>query len=262
MKDRLNTLTLLALTALVCAPVIADEDSEAEEWKVSEPPGEWRTITIDTTETTWSNVDVSPDGSTIVFDALGDIFTVPIDGGEATALTSGIEWSYQPKYSPDGSEIAFVSDRAGGDNLWIMNADGSDPRAVTTESEHLVHNPSWSPDGEYLVGKKSFTSTRSIAAGEIWMFHAGHEGGGLQLTERPHGDDDQKNQAEPVFSVDGKHVFYSQDVTSGESGSTARTPRGRSSSSSGSISRLERPTDSSPVPAAPYARHRRPTAAI
>ena len=208
---------LVALTQLAAPPVAADdaEAGESESWSVSEPSGEWRTITIDTTETTWSNLDVSPDGSTIVFDALGDIFTVPIEGGEATALTSGIEWSYQPRYSPDGSSIAFVSDRAGGDNLWIMNADGSEPRAVTSESEHLVHNPAWSPDGRYLVAKKSFMSRRSIAAGEIWLFHAGHEGGGLQLTERPHGDDDQKNQAEPVFSVDGRQVFFSQDVTPG-----------------------------------------------
>jgi len=215
MKERRTLIALVALATLLALPALADEEAEKEEWSVSEPPGDWRTITVDTTETTWSNVDVSPDGSTMVFDVLGDIFSLPIAGGEATALTSGIEWNYQPKYSPDGSEIVFVSDRAGGDNLWIMNADGSEPRAVTKESEHLVHNPSWSPNGDYLVAKKSFTSGRSIAAGEIWMFHPGHEGGGLQLTERPNGEDDQKNQADPVYSVDGEYIFFSQDVTPG-----------------------------------------------
>ena len=208
------TITLALCTVFVLGPP-AWADDEAESWSVSEPAGDWRTITIDTTETTWSNLDVSPDGSTIVFDALGDIYTMPIEGGEAEALTDGIEWNYQPKYSPDGAKIVFVSDRAGGDNLWVMDADGSNPRAVTAESEHLVHNPSWSPDGQYLVGKKSFMSTRSIAAGEIWLFHAGHEGGGLQLTERPYGKDDQKNQADPVFSVDGRYIYFSQDVTPG-----------------------------------------------
>jgi len=192
-----------------------DADAESEAWDVSTPPGNWRTVAIDTTETTWSNVDVSPDGSTLLFDMLGDLFTVPIAGGEATSLTEGIAWSYQPKYSPDGSQIAFVSDRAGGDNFWVMGSDGSDPRAVTEESDHLVHNPDWSPDGRYLVGKKSFMSTRSIAAGEIWMFHAGHLGGGLQLTERPLGDADQKNQADPAFSSDGRYVYFSQDTTPG-----------------------------------------------
>ena len=96
---------------------------------------------------------------------LGDLYTVPIEGGEATALTEGIEWSFQPRFSPDGTRIAFVSDRGGADNLWVMNADGTDPRPVTEEKENLVHNPGWSPDGDYIVAKKGFTSTRSIAAG-------------------------------------------------------------------------------------------------
>jgi imidazolonepropionase-like amidohydrolase/Tol biopolymer transport system component len=222
-----RALTPLLLIFAASALLAATEEEAADAWNVSEPPGDWRTVVIDTTETTWSNLDVSPDGSTIVFDMLGDLFTVPIDGGEATALTSGIEWNFQPRYSPDGSRIAFVSDRAGGDNLWVMQADGSTPRAVTDESEHLVHNPSWSPDGQYLVAKKSFMSGRSIAAGEIWMFHAGHEGGGLQLTERPFGDDDQKNQAEPAFSPDGRYVYYSQDLTPGRVWEYDKDPTGQ-----------------------------------
>ena len=134
-----NALVLALLAALAALPVLAEEEAEKEEWKVSEPPGEWRTVVIDTTETTWSNVDVSPDGSTILFDMLGDVFTVPIEGGEATAVTDGIEWNYQPTYSPDGTEIVFVSDRAGADNLWVMKVDGSEPRAVTSEKANLVH---------------------------------------------------------------------------------------------------------------------------
>ncbi len=194
-----------------------DEEAEPEDddkWDVSEPPGEWQTVVIDTEETTWSNVDVSPDGTTVAFDMLGDIYAVPIGGGEATALTSGIAWNFQPRYSPDGSHIAFISDRGGADNLWIMNADGSEPRAVSEEKEHLVHNPYWSPDGDYLAAKKGFTSTRSIPAGEIWLFHVGG-GGGLQVTERPFGKRDQKNMAEPAYSPDGRYLYYSQDSTSG-----------------------------------------------
>ncbi len=191
-----------------------DKDEEEQKWDVSNPPGKWETIVIDTTETTWSDVDVSPDGSTVVFDMLGDIYSVPITGGEATALTHGIEWNFQPRFSPDGSKIAFVSDRGGGDNVWVMNADGSDPKAVTEEKEDLVHNPNWSHDGEYIVAKKGFTSTRSIPAGEIWLLHSGG-GGGLQLTERPNKEKDQKTMAEPSFSPDDRYVYYSQDVTSG-----------------------------------------------
>ncbi|HXV75832.1 MAG TPA: amidohydrolase family protein, partial [Candidatus Polarisedimenticolaceae bacterium] len=183
-------------------------------WDVNNPPGVWRTIGIDTEETTWSDVDVSPDGKTIVFDMLGDVYAVPIGGGQARALTSGIAWDQQPRFSPDGSRIAFISDRAGGDNLWLIDADGANPRAVTEEKEHLVHNPAWSPDGRYIVAKKGFTSTRSIPAGEIWLFHIGG-GGGLQITERPHKEQDQKNMAEPAFSPDGRFIYYSQDATSG-----------------------------------------------
>ena len=203
-----------AALLLSAIPFSVHAGDEPAEWEVSDPPGEWGTIAIDTTETTWSNVDVSPDGSRIVFDMLGDLYTVPIAGGEAEPLSSGIAWDFQPRYSPDGSEIAFVSDRGGANNLWIMNADGSKPRAITTEKQHLVHNPSWSPDGQYLVAKKDFTSQRSIAAGEIWLFHTGG-GGGLQLTERPHGNRDQKTMAEPSFSADGRYVYYSQDTTPG-----------------------------------------------
>ncbi len=220
----------LVPTALLCLGLLANLSTNAEEleppadsatdntedakWDVSSDQYHTEEVTIDTRETTWSNVTVSADGKTLVFDMLGDIYAVPITGGQATALTDGIEWNYQPRFSPDGSKIAFVSDRAGGDNLWVMNADGSNPKAVTDEPEHLVHNPAWSPDGQYLAGRKSFYSTRSIAAGEIWMFHRGG-GNGVNLVKRPNGVRDQKNRAEPVFSPDGRYVYYSTDTTSG-----------------------------------------------
>jgi Tol biopolymer transport system component/imidazolonepropionase-like amidohydrolase len=210
---------LLSLFLLISSTVFAEDSAKDSEdtvkWDVSSDQYHSQQINIDTTTTTWSNVTVNRDGSTLVFDMLGDIYSVPIAGGEAKALTSGIEWNYQPRFSPDGSKIAFVSDRAGGDNLWIMNADGSDAHAVTDEAEHLVHNPTWSPDGKYLAGRKGYYSTRSIAAGEIWLFHHGG-GNGVNLVKRPNDDSDQKNRAEPAFSPDGKYVYYSADITAGK----------------------------------------------
>jgi imidazolonepropionase-like amidohydrolase/Tol biopolymer transport system component len=210
---------LLSFLLITSPQLFADESieepREKSKWVVTSDQYHTQEINIDTTETTWSNVTVSQDGKTLVFDMLGDIYSVPMTGGEATALTHGIEWNYQPRFSPDGSQIAFVSDRAGGDNLWVMNADGSDPHAITDEAEHLVHNPSWSPDGKYLVGRKGFYSTRSIAAGEIWMFHHGG-GNGVKLVKRPNGEIDQKNRAEPAYSPDGKYVYYSADITAGK----------------------------------------------
>jgi len=191
-----------------------DEKKDEATWDVANPPGTWNSVTIDTQETTWSSVDVSPDGRTIVFDMLGDLYRVPIEGGTAEPLASGIPWDFQPRYSPDGKRIAFVSDRDGAENIWLMDADGANPKQVSKEESDLVHNPSWSPAGDYIVAKKGFTSARSIAAGEIWLFHAGG-GKGLQLTERPNGPKDQKTMAEPAFSPDGRYVYYSQDTTPG-----------------------------------------------
>ncbi|MGH9870012.1 MAG: amidohydrolase family protein [Candidatus Polarisedimenticolia bacterium] len=222
MKMTLRTGAAVCLAILMAPQAVqakraGDEvkkEKETPKWDVNAPPGTWTDVAIDTGETTWSSVDVSPDGRTFVFDMLGDLYSVPIAGGEARELTSGISWDTEPRFSPDGKKIAFISDRAGGDNIWIMNADGSAPRAVTEEKTTLVHNPSWSPDGDYLVAKKAFTSTRSIAAGEIWLFHVGG-GAGMNLIERPDGPRAQKNIAEPAFSRDGRYVYFSQDMTPG-----------------------------------------------
>jgi Tol biopolymer transport system component len=140
---------------------------------------------------------------------------VGIDGGEAVALTDGIEWNFQPRFSPDGRRIAFISDRDGAENIWIMDVDGANPTQVSKEREHLLHNPAWSPDGDYIAARKGYVSRRSIPAGSIWLYHRGG-GGGVELVERLHGEQSQKNIAEPNFSPDGRYLYFSQDVTSGE----------------------------------------------
>lgn len=192
----------------------AGKEDKKPKWDVLNPPGEQQTITIDTNETTWSNVDVSPDGKTIAFDMLGDLYVMPIKGGEAKALTSDIAWNFQPKFSPDGKTIAFISDRKGGDNIWLMDVDGTNLRQVSKEKHHIVHNPYWSPDGNYILGKQGAMTSRSIAAGSVWMYHKSG-GKGIEVRERLHGDKSQKNIAEPAFSADGRYVYYALDGTSG-----------------------------------------------
>ncbi len=190
------------------------EDEKKPKWDVSNPPlGPSKDVAIDTTEGTWMSLDVSPDGTEIVFDLLGDLFIMPITGGEAKALTSGLVWDMQPRFSPDGKRIAFTSDRGGGDNIWVMNRDGSDPKQVTKESFRLLNQPSWSPDGQFIVARKHFTSRRSLGAGEMWLYHV-TGGDGLQMTKKPN---DQKDVGEPVFSPDGRYLYYSQDATPGDS---------------------------------------------
>ncbi|HEY9422609.1 MAG TPA: amidohydrolase family protein, partial [Thermoanaerobaculia bacterium] len=192
------------------APQEVSEKKE-DKWDVNNPPGPSTEVAIDVTEGTWMNLDVSPDGKEIAFDLLGDIYVVPIGGGEAKALTHDVAWQMQPRYSPDGKQIAFTSDQGGGDNIWIMNRDGSNSKAVTKESFRLLNQPAWTPDGQYIVARKHFTAQRSLGAGEMWLYHR-TGGDGLQLTKKPN---DQKDAGEPVFSPDGRYLYFSQDTTPG-----------------------------------------------
>jgi len=188
-------------------------DKDDEKWDVMNPPGESREIDINVTEGTWMSLDVSPDGKTIAFDMLGDIYTMPITGGKATNIASGMAWEIQPRFSPDGSRIAFTSDRAGGDNIWTMDVDGENKEQVTKESFRLLNNPTWSPDGQFIAARKHFTTSRSLGVGEIWLYHTSG-GSGVQLVKKP-SDSHQKELGEPMFSPDGQYIYYSQNITPG-----------------------------------------------
>lgn len=183
-----------------------------ETWDVTNPDlGETSDLTFTTDEGTWMNLDVSPDGSQIVFDLLGDIYLLPIDGGQATLLRGGHAYEIQPRFSPDGSQILFTSDAGGGDNIWVMDADGGNPKQITDENFRLLNNAVWTPDGEYIIAKKHFSSTRSLGAGEIWMYHKSG-GAGVQLVEKAN---DQQDIGEPWVSPNGRYVYYSQAVYPG-----------------------------------------------
>lgn len=193
----------------------ADGAAEKEdvEWDVNAPPLETRDVAIDVSEGTWMSLDVSPDGKTIAFDLLGDVYTMPIDGGDARNIASGLAYEGQPRYSPDGAHIAFTSDRGGGDNIWIMKSDGSDKRQLTDENFRLLNNATWSPDGRFIAAKKHFTTERSLGTGEIWLYHLGG-GDGITLVERPN-EDHQKELGEPVFAPDGKSIYFTRNVSPG-----------------------------------------------
>ena len=192
----------------------AAERTDEAKWDVTAPRGaNIRQVPIRTDEGTWMDVDVSPDGRTLAFALLGDIYTMPITGGTPTRVAEGLAWEVQPRFSPDGRRIAFTSDRGGGDNIWIMNVDGSDKRQLTKEDFRLINQASWSPDGNYIVAKKHFTTQRSLGTGEIWIYHVSG-GGGVQLVKRA-SDTLQKELGEPVYSPNGDAVYYSRNVTSG-----------------------------------------------
>ena len=170
-----------------------------------------RTIEFTTDEGTWVSLDVSPDGKTIVFELLGDLYTVPIAGGEAKAITTGLAFDSQPSYSPDGKRIAFVSDRDGAENLWVANADGSTPRPLTKDKQSLFASPSWTPDGDYVLVSRQ--PQLPWGAFELWMYHV-RGGSGVQVTKgKPKPDvkpDEWVHAIGAVASKDGKHLYYTK----------------------------------------------------
>lgn len=199
---------------------LAEEDGavEPEPWRVDQPNYSVaaETVALNVKTGTWMNLDVSPRGDQIVFDLLGDLYLLPIEGGEATAITSGLAWDMQPRFSPEGERIAFTSDRSGGDNIWVLDLGKEEPKQVTKESFRLMNNPAWHPDGKRLVAKKHFTTSRSLGTGEIWMFDLASEGPsqGVQLIERQ-SPSYQKELGEPVFSPDGSHLYYTHNTSPG-----------------------------------------------
>ena len=184
------------------------------DWDVLNPAFPLNEINVKSNELTWASLDVTPDGKHIVFDTLGDIFISSIEGGDAQPLTQDFAWNIHPAVSPNGKQIAFISDRDGLSNVWVMNRDGTELRQVTKEKNNIIHAPKWSPDGEYILVTKGIMSSRSIPAGEIWMYH--HTGGtGLAIKKRVNGLKDQKNIADPAFSHDGQYIYFTQDITGG-----------------------------------------------
>ena len=209
----------------LCPPGEVSDEQAACTWNIETPPGPTREVELDTRSGTWMNLDLSPDGETLVFDLLGDLYLLPIAGGAARSLTSGRAWDMQPRFSPDGEWLAFTSDRGGGDNIWVMRVDGSgEPRPITDEGFRLLSAPAWSPDGEFIVARKHFTSRRSIGAGEMWLYHRSGVGGGVQLTKKR---TEQKDAGEPVFAPNGRYLYFSEDLTPGPVFDYNKDPNGQ-----------------------------------
>ena len=180
------------------------DDQEGEEDKNGDLPLPVdRTVAIDLTEGSWLSIDVSPDGQTMVFDYLGDLFSIPIGGGDATRLTSGMAFDAQPRYSPDGERIVFTSDRDGGQNIWLINADGSDPKQVSKGETNRVESPDWTPDGKYIVVAKG--SFRGGALPKPWLYHV-DGGSGVQLFSEP----ENLKVTGLAAAPDSRHIWYAR----------------------------------------------------
>jgi Tol biopolymer transport system component/imidazolonepropionase-like amidohydrolase len=168
-----------------------------------------RTLTFTTQTGNWMSVDVSPDGQTLVFDLLGDLYTMPIAGGKATPLTRGMAFDGQPRFSPDGKKVVFVSDRDGGWNLWTISLDKKDTVQVTRGKANGYESPEWTPDGKYVIAERGT---------KLWIFHV--EGGtGQQLISAAAapaggrggaGATDVLRQMGAAFGPDPRYVWFEQ----------------------------------------------------
>jgi Tol biopolymer transport system component len=161
-----------------------------------------RYATFTTSKGTWISLDVSPDGQTIVFDLLGDLYTLPMTGGKATRFTSGIAHDFGPRWSPDGKRVAFVSDRSGDDNVWIQSVDGKDTLQLTKGVDNDYISPEWAPDGEYIVVAKGMP----FMGNRLWLYNV-HGGHGLPLVGATPGT---LRQMGPAFGPNGRYIWYAQ----------------------------------------------------
>ena len=159
-----------------------------------------RTWHLTTSRGTWISVDITPDERTLVFDLLGDLYTLPITGGKATRITSGLSFDSQPRVSPDGKRVAFVSDRSGSDNVWVMSLDRRDTVQITRGNLLGVSSPEWTPDGNGIVLTRG--ANRQEAA-KLWLYHPAG-GSGVQLIREPA----SRFALGAAFGPDPRYVWY------------------------------------------------------
>ncbi|MEP1939158.1 MAG: amidohydrolase, partial [Balneola sp.] len=159
-----------------------------------------RLIDIESNEATWMSLDVSPDGSKIAFDFMGDLYEIPFSGGEATQLTDGMAFDTHPRYSPDGKYLLYTSDVSGGENLYYINLeDTSDVTQVTKGKSDGYAAGEWTPDGNYIVGAKGKGTPK------LWLYHK-DGGGGTALISSPNG----LKTTDPAVGHEGRYIYFSQ----------------------------------------------------
>ncbi|MEP7243845.1 MAG: hypothetical protein ABI885_09175, partial [Gammaproteobacteria bacterium] len=167
-----------------------------------------RRIAFDTDEGTWMSVDLSPDGRRIVFDLLGDLYSLDAAGGQATPITRGLAFDTQPAYSPDGQWIAFVSDRSGAENVWVSHPDGTQPRQVSFgDDDTPLVSPAWSADGQSLYVSRFLWSLNSY---ELWRY--GLDGSEALVVPIKSASGPELATLGAAVTPDGQQVYFARHV--------------------------------------------------
>ena len=196
----------ILITTVLIGCLFAEE--KADSLGNNLPLKDTRNISFTTDEGTWMSLDVSPDGKMIIFDLVGDLYSIPFRGGEATRITSGIAFDSQPVFSPNGEKISFISDRGGSENLWVADNDGGNPKQLTQSNNAQYASPIFSNDGNYVYVSQTSWPARTF---EIWMYHV-KGGSGIQITKSKATPSTPgnlwKNTLGPVISPDDKFLYY------------------------------------------------------
>lgn len=180
-------------------PADSTKTEKKKDKKAGLPLEPGRTLELETKEATWLSLDVSPDGNTILFDLLGDIYQMPFTGGKAERITKGLAYDTHPKFSPDGKYLAYTSDLDGNENVWIKELATGDSTQITKEKTDYIQSAEWTPDGQYLIvshGRRNL---------KVSMYHK-DGGGGVQLIKKP----ETAKFIEPAFGPDGRYLWLSQ----------------------------------------------------
>jgi len=217
-SDLLRALCILSVVFLAGSPLAQEnksqEDKKEEKKEEGLPLKAETKVEFTTDEGTWMSLDVSPDGQTILFDLLGDIYTLPVAGGEARRIIGEFSFESQPRFSPDGQKIVFLSDRSGAENVWLAGVDGSNPKQLSKGRNQLFCSPSWTRDGEYVLVSKT---NESIGTFSLWLYHK-DGGSGVQIgpPDPPLPEPGSQEPARPrqnkmgaVASADGRYIYYS-----------------------------------------------------
>jgi Tol biopolymer transport system component len=199
---------LVTFAATQAAPPAGTSAAPAR-WNVEDTGQPFVEADFAVSEGTWMSVDVSPDGRTVVFDLLGDIYSIPVSGGEARPLHGGSAIQRNPRFSPDGRDLLFISDGGGSSNLWISKADGSDARQLTGETVRLLSTPTWGPKGSFVAAALQFATEEANHSAELRLFDLGGGGGRLLVPTAKSGEP----VLEPQLSRDGRYLYYTEKRT-------------------------------------------------
>jgi Tol biopolymer transport system component len=207
----LSSVSLGAL-ALVMASVglaPAGAAQAAVDWDVTNTGQPTKDVELTLTQGTWMGVDVSPDGKTIAFDLLNDIYTLPAEGGTATLVQGGPADQRIPSFSPDGQRLLYLSDADGVDNVWSSNLDGSDARQITHETNAILAGPAWTASGDGVIAAHTKVTFQQMYGSEMRLYDlAGGEG--RVIVDAPANGRDVE---EARMSPDGRYLYYSERIT-------------------------------------------------